>query len=89
MNYAHPSFILIVITIVAWRLPAVGGILFIAFGYFAISFTVNRYMLFMALPPMIVGLLFLGEGLVGWTYDDIEQKIPDTQKHELISKFDV
>lgn len=65
--------ILIAITFIAWRLPTLGGILFIAFGYAAIIFAANRYMMFISLPPMIVGLLFLAEGMLGWTYDDVEQ----------------
>jgi hypothetical protein len=65
-------FILIAVTIIVWRFPSAGGLLFIAFGYFAIIFTRSRYMIFIVLPPMIVGLLFLAEGMLGWTYDEGE-----------------
>lgn len=65
-----PSFILIAITVIAWRWHVVGGLLFLLLGFFSIFFF-NTYenpisFALLTLPPLLVGLLFLWEGLMIW-----------------------
>jgi hypothetical protein len=71
-----PSFVILAATIVAWRWRIVGGVLFIMLGFFSIAYfhTYQNLISFMLLsvPPMIVGMLFLWEGMMSWVYRDIE-----------------
>ena len=70
LPYFELLLILIAITVVGWYWATVGGILFIAFGYFAMIFISSPQMILIALPPMLVGLLFLWEGTLSWLYDN-------------------
>jgi hypothetical protein len=69
LPYLELTLILIAVTAIAWYWSTIGGILFIAFGYFAIIFISSSHDILIALPPMFVGLLFLWEGTIGWLYD--------------------
>ena len=58
-----PSFALIAITVVSWKYPLIGGCVFIVIG---IAFTIlfHAYIelphfLFISLPPVLVGLMFI------------------------------
>ena len=53
-----PSFILIILTVVAWKFKMIGGIIFVAAGFiFLIS---SRFeSLIVSLPVIIIGVLFL------------------------------
>jgi hypothetical protein len=52
-----PSFILIILTVVAWKKPLIGGILFIITGLVTIIFF--RTAIF--IPVAVIGVLFLTE----------------------------
>lgn len=53
-----PSYILIILTIVAWRNEKVGGFLFLFAGFSLLIFT--RFEAFIiAIPAFVIGLLFL------------------------------
>jgi len=56
-----PSYILIAITIVAWRNETVGGCLFLLGGVLLLVFT-RLEALIIAIPAFIVGVLFLAKG---------------------------
>jgi uncharacterized membrane protein YccC len=53
-----PSFILIILTVVAWKFEMIGGIIFVVAGFlFLIS---SRFeSLVISIPVIIIGLLFL------------------------------
>lgn len=60
-----PVFVLLIITIIAWKKPHIGGIIFIII---AIVFTIlfNTYrdfigFILISVPPLVIGLLFLGD----------------------------
>lgn len=53
-----PSFILITLTIIAWKNEKIGGILFILVGI-AMSFFFHFETLFITIPTSIIGILFL------------------------------
>ncbi len=53
-----PSFILIALTVFAWKNEKIGGILFILVGI-AMSFFFHFEALFITIPISIVGILFL------------------------------
>jgi hypothetical protein len=60
-----PSFLLIIVTAIAWRWRLTGGILFVLLGLVSIAFF-NTYwhivtFLFISLPPILLGLLFIWE----------------------------
>jgi hypothetical protein len=58
-----PSLILIVLIVVAWRRPKIGGILFIALAVmFTIAFNTYRELITLLLisgPLLLIGILFL------------------------------
>ena len=54
-----PSYILIAITIVAWKNEKAGGILFLLAGI-ALMFLARSGALIVAAPPLVIGILFLG-----------------------------
>ena len=71
-----PSFLLIGATVVAWRWRILGGILFLILGFVSIFFF-HTYentwsFLIVTLPTLIVGLLFLWEGLITWATRELE-----------------
>jgi hypothetical protein len=74
-----PSFLLIGATVVAWRWRILGGLLFIVLGFISIFFfnTYENSLTFMivTLPTLVVGLLFMWEGLVTWAYREFEADI--------------
>jgi hypothetical protein len=53
-----PSFVLLVLTIIAWKRPRVGGILFILVGLVT-QILLFKNSLIIALPMAIIGVLFL------------------------------
>lgn len=55
-----PSFILIILTVVAWKKAYLGGILYIIFGLFILIFT-NFEAYIIVIPCCFIGLLFIGE----------------------------
>jgi len=62
-----PSFILIIMLILAWKKPKYGGIsfMFLSLG-FTLQFNTNRmFISFILLTciPLLIGILFLAEGL--------------------------
>ncbi len=56
-----PSYLLTVITFVAWRNETIGGILFLIAGIGLLLFT-HFEALILALPTLVIGLLFLING---------------------------
>ena len=55
-----PSFILIILTVVAWKYARAGGILFLVAGLVLILFT-HLADLIIFIPVIVVGILFLVE----------------------------
>ena len=58
-----PSYILIIILIISWKQPLLGGIIFILLGV-AFTFFFNAYkaipnFLIIPLPPVLIGALFI------------------------------
>ena len=51
-----PNFILIILTIIAWKHKKLGGILFLIA---ALTMSVFYNSFFIAIPPFIIGILFL------------------------------
>jgi hypothetical protein len=63
-----PTYIIIAALIVAWRRPRLGGVLFLLLATaFALFFGWREVvtLLVMALPPTVVGLLFVADGCLG------------------------
>ncbi|NMB70474.1 hypothetical protein GYA27_04780 [candidate division WWE3 bacterium] len=54
-----PSYILIIMTIIAWKHEKPGGLLFIAGGIFLFVFT-RFESLIISIPALVIGGLFLG-----------------------------
>lgn len=54
-----PSFVLIAITILAWRNEMIGGLLFLLAGILMLFFTHFESMI-VSLPIIVIGVLFLG-----------------------------
>jgi hypothetical protein len=52
-----PSFILIFLTIIAWKHERVGGVLFLAAG---VCMAVIFHSILLAAPAFLIGLLFFG-----------------------------
>ena len=58
-----PTAVLLTLTLVSWRWPAVGGTAFIALGvYYYVWMMHGRYFL-IALPAFVIGVLFLANWL--------------------------
>jgi signal transduction histidine kinase len=58
-----PSFILALITFIAWKHAYWGGILFIATGIFSLFFFHFETMI-VFIPAVVIGILFLTEGIL-------------------------
>ncbi len=58
-----PSFILALITFIAWRYAYWGGILFIAIGIFSLLFF-NLETMIIFIPAVVIGALFLADGFL-------------------------
>lgn len=54
-----PCAILIVLTMVAWKMPKTGGFLFILLGAVYLYFNPTRFHIGAALPMFIIGFLFV------------------------------
>lgn len=65
-----PSYILLAVTLLAWRYGVTGGLLFIGLGLLSVAFFKTYEhpltLLTISVPPMIVGLLFI--------YDEMRTK---------------
>jgi len=66
--HSVPSFVLILILVIFWKKPLIGGFLFILFS---IAFTLHFHtyrslpgLLFLTLPVVLIGLLFIVVGLI-------------------------
>jgi len=53
-----PSFILVILTVFAWKNEKIGGVCFLLAGLAAIIF---YHSLIIAIPTLIIGVLFLSE----------------------------
>lgn len=53
-----PSFVLIILTAIAWKNERLGGSLFIAAGLLTLVFSVFESLI-ISVPTMIIGILFL------------------------------
>lgn len=72
-----PSFILVVITAIAWKNEKIGGILFFIAGLIAAGFFHSWTAFFIvSVPAILIGLLFLenGSGALGKLWDNINSK---------------
>lgn len=78
-----PSFVLVVATIIAWRWRVIGGVIFVALGLFSILFfNTPQYLasfLIVTVPPLVVGFLFLWDGIMAWVYLDAENDMVMSQ----------
>jgi len=54
-----PSFILVILTIIAWKYEQLGGLMFIAAGVFMLIFF-HPKSLIVSIPTVVIGTLFLG-----------------------------
>lgn len=62
-----PTFILIIVLVIAWKREIRGGIIFILLGISALLFFNNRILmtlLILAGPLFLIGLLFISAGLL-------------------------
>jgi hypothetical protein len=56
-----PSFILIILTVIAWKNEKIGGFIFMAAGFAMLVFT-NFESLIISVPAFIIGALFAAGG---------------------------